>query len=345
VNRLLSIQYLRAVAVLMVLGYHACLFAWRTGFEIGAAGVDVFFVISGFILWTIAAELPVAPGAFLRRRLLRVAPLYWIATLAVAAIAWRWPSLIFDAQPTTSHLALSLGFIHHLNPAGRPNPVLPVGWSLNNEALFYLIFAACLFARPEHRFRWLAVGLGSVILLSGLIVPTLRRNWFNDLPELYYLGYSAMFLQFLAGAWIAQLRLDNRLPSAGWGVAGLIWSVAIFAILDPLDLYEDLLRPLLWGAPAAVLVWAAVTLEARRGLPVVKTAALLGDASYSIYLIHWPVMSLLTHALNSGRPVYVPLAVGLSLAAGIAVHLVIERPLLKLFHAKPGAAVLPSVAT
>lgn len=350
-NRLLSIQYLRAVAVCMVLGYHACLFAWREGFEIGAAGVDVFFVISGFILWTIAAERPVTPGVFLRRRFARVAPLYWLATLAVAAIAWTWPGLIFDAHPALPHIALSMGFIHHLNPAGQPNPVLSVGWSLNNEALFYLIFAACLLARPAHRFRWLAVGLCGVVLISGLIVSTLRLNVWHSLPELYYLGYSAMFLQFLAGAWIARLRLEDRLPSAGWGRAAIAWGVAVFAALQTvvlvfdLNLYETLIRPLIWGAPAAALVLGAVTLEVREGMKDRAVLRLLGDASYAIYLVHWPVMSLLTHALNSGRPVYIPLALGLSVIVGVTTHLVVEKPLLRLFKVRPRAAVLPSSAT
>ena len=72
-GRLLSIQYLRATAALMVVGYHVCLFGFRTGFEIGAAGVDVFFIISGFILWTVAAERPLPPLTFLWRRIGRVA--------------------------------------------------------------------------------------------------------------------------------------------------------------------------------------------------------------------------------------------------------------------------------
>ncbi|HET9161111.1 MAG TPA: acyltransferase family protein, partial [Caulobacteraceae bacterium] len=79
---LLSIQYLRAVAAVMVLVYHSTrLTAFK--FEVGAAGVDVFFVISGFILWTIAAEKPITPVQFLVRRWQRVAPFYWVMTLLV----------------------------------------------------------------------------------------------------------------------------------------------------------------------------------------------------------------------------------------------------------------------
>jgi exopolysaccharide production protein ExoZ len=332
-SRLLSIQYLRAVAVLMVVGYHACLFGWRTGFEIGAAGVDVFFVISGFILWTIAAERSQTAGRFLLKRLGRVAPLYWLVTLAVAGLAaWR-PGMIFDADPTPSHLALSLTFIHHLNPTGRPDPVLPVGWSLNDEALFYLIFAASLLAPERLRFRVLITGLVGVVVTGTVFY------------KLYYLGYNMMFFQFIAGAWLAKRRLEGRLPSAGWGWMMIVWAIAIFAVLEPFDLYQTLMRPFTWGAPALALVAGAVTLETRKPLPDIPWFRFLGDASYSIYLIHWPVVSALKYVMNSSQLVYLPLAIGLCLAAGVALHLVIERPLLRLFHERLGGAPLPSPST
>ena len=332
-GRLVSIQYLRATAALMVVGYHVCLFGFRTGFEIGAAGVDVFFIISGFILWTVAAERPLPPLTFLWRRIGRVAPLYWIITLTCAAIAARWPQMIFDANPTWRHLALSLAFIHHTNPAGRPNPVLPVGWSLNNEALFYLLFSLVLFTKAEHRLRNLALALGLVVLIAIKI------------PHLYYIGYSGMFLQFLAGAWLAKLRLDGRLPEQRMGWLLILCAIAGFALLQPFDLYETLVRPLAWGAPALALVAGGVTLETRKPLPDVPVLRFLGDASYSIYLIHWPVISMLQQVMQSRQLIFLPLAFTASIAAGIALHLGLERPLLRLFHERLGGAALPSRAT
>ena len=129
---LLSIQYLRASAALMVVVYHAMMLA-PVDFGIGAAGVDLFFVISGFILWTIARERPLTPLEFLKRRWIRVAPLYWTLTLAVAAIATFWPFVFGQFKATPSHVLLSLGFIQHMNPDGAPFPLIPVGWSLNYE--------------------------------------------------------------------------------------------------------------------------------------------------------------------------------------------------------------------
>lgn len=332
-GRLLSIQYLRAVAVLMVVGYHACLFAWRTGFEIGAAGVDVFFVISGFIIWTVTAERPTPALQFFLRRAGRVAPLYWIVTLVVATIAWKWPSLIFDADPTPRHLALSLAFIAHMNPSNRPNPVLPVGWSLNDEALFYLLFALVIAARPKNRFLALAW------VLAGVVAVAIK------IPHLYYLDYNAMFFQFLAGAWLAKTRLEGRLPTYKTGQWLIIGAVLGFAVLDPLDWYETLARPFTWGAPALALVAGMVTLEARKPMPKVRPLLFLGDASYSIYLVHWPVISALRAVMNSGELIYLPVAIGASLAAGIALHLVLERPLLRLFHERLAGVALPTAAS
>ena len=332
-GRLLSIQYLRATAALMVVGYHVCLFGFRTGFEIGAAGVDVFFIISGFILWTVAAERPLPPLTFLWRRIGRVAPLYWIVTLAVAAIAARWPEMLFDARPTLRHLALSLAFVHHTNPAGQPNPVLSVGWSLNNEALFYILFALILFTRAQDRLRNLALALGLVVLIAVKI------------PHLYYIGYSGMFLQFLAGAWLAKRRLEGRMPDRRMGWLLILCAIAGFAILDPFDLYETLTRPITWGAPALALVAGAVTLEARNPLPDIAPLRFLGDASYSIYLIHWPVISILQQVMDSKQLAFLALAFAASVAAGIVLHLALERPLLRLFHERLGGAALPSRAT
>jgi peptidoglycan/LPS O-acetylase OafA/YrhL len=80
-------------------------------------------------------------------------------------------------------------------------------------------------------------------------------------------------------------------------------------------------------------------------LPDIRAFSFLGDASYSIYLVHWPVVSALKYVMNSSQLVYLPLAIGLSLAAGIALHLGIERPLLRLFRERLGGAALPSRAT
>lgn len=322
---LLSIQYLRAFAALMVVVYHAM--RWTSpSFEIGAAGVDVFFVISGFILWTVAAERPVGAGRFLYKRWARVAPLYWILTLAVAAIAIPWPALIWDAKVDFPHLAMSLAFIQHLNADGQPFPVITAGWSLNYEAVFYLLFAASLLAPARWRFAALAAGLLAVPVFGFFYRPA----WF--------LGANLMFLQFLAGAAFARWRLTRPSPPKGeGGRVGLLLlasGLALFAILAPLNLFEAIFRPLWWGAPAFLVVAGLVMVEDHGGLPNLPWLRLLGDASYSIYLAHVVAVQLLSHVFHAGRLWFIPIAIAVSIAAGLAVHFALERPLLAFFRGR-----------
>ena len=329
-GELLSIQYLRAVAALMVLAYHACRWTWPQ-MAIGAAGVDVFFVISGFILWTVAHERATTPGRFLRHRASRVVPLYWVLTLAVAGAAVAAPAYFHDARPTVSHVLLSLGFIPHLNEAGEPFPLISAGWSLNYEAIFYLIFTAALFAKAEHRFAWLSVGLVAVPVFGVVF------------HQLYYLGFNAMFLQFLAGVWLARRRLAKGLPRRPLGLTLAIMGVLGFVALSFLDLFENLARPLWWGVPAFALVAGLVMVEDDGGLPRIGWLKLLGDASYSIYLTHVIFTGVLTHFINSGTLTYVAVAVAGSLALGLACHFLLEKPLIGLFRQKTRTA-LPSTA-
>lgn len=329
---LLSIQYLRAVAALMVAFYHANRWAWRD-FDIGAAGVDIFFVISGFVLWTSVSERPLSPLVFLRRRLARVAPLYWILTLLVAGAASLWPGLFFEAYPTPGHVLLSLAFVQHFNPVGRPFPVISAGWSLNYEMIFYLVMAGALFLPKAGRFRALILGLVAVVAFGFLYHPA------------YFLGANPMFLQFAAGAALARFSLEDRLPPrwAGYVCVGL--GVVGFVVASGFDLFEHLWRPLFWGAPAFLLVAGAVTVERGGRLPDSEVLRTLGDASYSIYLVHVIISELLTKVIPTSQWIYVPVAFGVSVIVGLLCHLAVERPLLALFHARTGGAVLRRAPT
>ena len=145
-----SIQHLRAIAALSVALFHACQWS-QIDFGIGAAGVDLFFVISGFVMWTVTAGREAAPLTFLRRRVIRVAPLYWIVTLALVAGALVFPQRFPEVEPRADHILLSLAFIQHMNPAGQPFPILAPGWTLNYEAVFYLVFASTLILPVRRR--------------------------------------------------------------------------------------------------------------------------------------------------------------------------------------------------
>ena len=304
--------------------FHA--FQWLDDpFWIGAAGVDVFFVISGYIIWTVGTGPEATPGVFFWRRLTRVAPAYWLATGAVVALAMLWPTLLRQVTLSPAHIALSLAFVQHIDPRGLPFPVLPPGWSLNYEAVFYALFTVVLFAPAALRFRLLLAALGGVIVFGVLDPPA------------YYLGANMMLLQFGAGAWLARRQQLGRriLPEIGAALAAI--GVLLLASQGLTGLRSDLWRPLLWGVPAAMIVAGAVALEPLRAIRPPAALLRLGDASYAIYLCHFVAVDLVARAMGVLNPwVFVPTAIAASIAAGMAFHRWIERPLIAGARRLPG---------
>lgn len=311
-----SIQHLRGLAALSVALFHACQWA-RLPFSIGAAGVDVFFVISGFVMWTVTAGgREATPVAFVKRRLIRVAPLYWLVTLVLVAGALITPQRFPDIEPTLGHVLLSLGFVQHNNPAGLPFPILAPGWTLNYEAVFYLVFAAGLLLPERKRLGALTVAL-IALALAGFA-------W----PPAYVMLLNPMFLEFLVGVWIARLAQERMLPdrSIGWLLLGL--GLVLFIGIEASKVDPDLWRPMIWGLPAALVVLGAVTVEADggwKGLPGLKV---LGDASYSLYLTHTLTIGALAVTLGTwNAPLFIPLALVVAILGGLATYFGVEKPM------------------
>ena len=325
---LLSIQYLRAFAAAAVVLFHACQWA-DIDFDIGAGGVDVFFVISGFLMWAITQDPSVTPGGFLWRRITRVAPLYWAATLTLAALALTAPALLPQVKPEPAHVALSLLFVPHLDPAGIPFPLLPPGWSLNYEAILYLIFTLALTIPRPWRLATVLTCLVLLTLLGLLVTP------------LFPLFANPMMLEFAAGVVMAHLLGEGRRPSLGMGWSFIALGLIIFAALRALGIHSDIGRWFLWGAPAVLIVAGAIGVEAGGGLPRSGALKQIGDASYSIYLCHWPIIAVTAKLVGAAHPwLFVPLTIAISLAAGLLVRRALEKPMIGLLRAgKPRAAL------
>lgn len=319
---LVSVQALRAFAALAVVAYHAL--QWGPGgFDVGRAGVDVFFVISGLVIWRSAGGTAAGPWLFLWRRLIRIAPLYWLATLAVAATAVAWPNFLPEVRPGWRHLALSLAFIPHLDPRGLPFPTLPPGWTLNYEAVFYLAFAAALLA-PR---RWRApLVMASMAGCAGFGLLVSRPS--------YFLGANAMLLEFAAGVALGWILERDGLPRAAWGGAMVAAALAWWTLLHGLGLFNELWRPLFWGLPAFVLVAGAVTWETRAGprwtdTGFARRCRAAGDASYALYIVHLPATALIAQAMSPDKHpwLFLTAALGFSAAAAAAARAWIEKPL------------------
>lgn len=318
---LVSIQVLRAVACLMVLLHHARnprpgMFDPMVGWNF-TTGVDIFFVISGFIMY--AAARHEAPAEFMRRRVVRIAPLYWIATLTwVAWLAFRDLPL-----PGAQHLWLSLGLVPHASP-GHPNTVWPVlvpGWTLTFEMGFYVLFA-------------LGLALRRVVPVTTVAIVSLVAAGFLLEPAHAVLRAftGPILLAFLGGVLIAWAH-DRyaRLFARAWPLA-FLGAAALLVHATP---WMDLRKVWVVAASAAVVA-GSLAFEAALRKRRWRVMEALGDASYAIYLFHTLVLAIVMWLGRKlpleGWPQFLTLmtlGMGLSTLAGVAVHHWLERPMLK----------------
>jgi len=271
--RLESLQHLRALAALAVCASHIA-----TEFRLdgplrplllhGALGVDLFFVLSGCVLWISTAQLGTLPSTaadFLRRRLIRIVPLYWIATLALAAGVILLPKQFRSLSLHPGTLAASLLFL----PQSVP-PLLVVGWSLTFELFFYLVLAAGLLL---PRLRMASLGILGILGISGLLFPSLAIGPWS------LLLVSPFHLEFLAGILIGQLHLAGRLPPLRISLPLALGAMASMAWLE-------VPRSILCGLAGIGLLSSALRLETRYCL----RKSILGEASYALYLVHVPLV-------------------------------------------------------
>jgi exopolysaccharide production protein ExoZ len=306
--KLVAIQALRAVAATSVLLHHVAFFSLTTF----GSGVDLFFVISGFVMaissWTEFAERG-APRRFARRRLTRIVPLYWIATFIVVA-----QFLYANGRlPSTEALLRSLFFY----PFAAKNPLLNPGWTLNYEMLFYAIFALCLLMRPRRGILACATVLSAMVALGCIFGPVPRSN------AAFPLSLEFVFGMAVGVAYAEGLRLPKPLGLTivifGFGLIGASRGAWIISTYDPM-------RVLFWGG-AGMLIVAGASLPHWnwRGLSA-RLATLLGDASYALYLFHPLIIWLFAH-WGIGRDAW-PLIAATSILASVIIHSLIEKPIL-----------------
>jgi exopolysaccharide production protein ExoZ len=270
-EKLASLQMLRGLAALLVVIFHLN----PGGFTIGAFGVDIFFVLSGFVMvWTAECD---QPGHFLTRRIIRVVPLYWAVTLAMCT-ASLVPGLFSTFTFNPQSLTQSLLFIPYANENGDFWPLIIPGWTLNYEMFFYVIFALSLWLKKPLQFT-LSLLLGLVIL--GLFFPFPSTS-----PATFWTHN--IILEFALGMLLARYRLYG-----GPLLAGLLIVLGFSALLvDGFSVVTPEWRFIYWGIPALAIVAGCLLLEQNRAWPAwLKPMEAVGDASYSLYLTHGIVIA------------------------------------------------------
>ncbi|MBB3456113.1 exopolysaccharide production protein ExoZ [Rhizobium sp. BK313] len=318
---LYGIQYLRGFAALAVVLFHA---ADRTDnhFVIGAAGVDVFFVISGFIMWTMSERRPVTPLRFLLDRLQRIAPSYWIVTaiMIAGAFAGLFPSM----KLTVGHILGSLFFIPVRSPSnGSIWPVLVQGWTLNFEMFFYVVFAAMLLLPRRIQLAGMAA-----VFLAFVVAGIL----FHPQSSLLLTYTQPIILEFVAGAILGRLWLLGKTPGAGLGLALVVVALLGFAAIQLFGLEFNELN---CGPLAVALVLGMVSLERNGKLPEIPLLTYLGNSSYSIYLWHTLAISVVSKLVASTQmpsDVATFICVIAGTLLGICAYEAVEKPLRNLLR-------------
>ena len=329
-----SLQILRGLAALGVVGLHCAgeintvipsmPYSWTLN---GAAGVDTFFILSGFVIeLTIRQFRANADGwrRFAWHRFARIAPLYWALTGIKVLVAAVIPSAMRAYSIVWPNVLASFFLIPFA--AGNDKtafPVLVVGWTLMFEMLFYIVATISL------AFRTPLLRTSAAVLIPLAFISLFQPEW-----PIWLNFYAHPFvLEFLVGIVIARLTLK------GWVLPPLVAGASIVAGLLFIGLVpgtaDQTTRLILFGIPGTLFVAGFVGLERFARIQQFKPLAILGNASYAIYLIHTQIVAVLIIALKSGffadvNPfVLVAGTVAFCIIAGIAIFYWFEKPVKK----------------
>ncbi|AUH64711.1 acyltransferase family protein [Paracoccus zhejiangensis] len=276
----------------------------------GHFGVDAFFIISGFVMML---STRVSGEQFFLKRLIRIVPTYWLFTLGVFAIALVLPGLLNNTTANVEHLLKSLAFIPFDKNGAGHLPVLFLGWTLNYEMYFYLVFAIALTISHRYRAPLAALGIFAVWLIGA---------GSDSFPLQVY--HNFIVYEFVLGMLVYLLLAERSLDQAAMLVAILLLAAALSD-----DSFAH--RFYIFGLPAAVLIALALIMFADKTLPPLLLT--LGGASYALYLTHPYVIQVFDKVTHwfSGTPTQQMLALVLSLVLvnllAVAVYLLLERPL------------------
>ena len=281
-----GVQVLRALAVLLVVWTHLKYAGDFSGVSwiqshAGGAGVDIFFVISGFVISASAESLGFGAGRFFVNRLTRIAPLYWLTTLPLLL------SLMKNGKtPALGSFVNSFLFLPLADFGGMSPSINSMGWSLSFEFWFYTLFSIALLALRHNAWKAVLATLLAASLLIGLVYDS--RYFFPRFIS------NPLTLEFGAGILIYQFKQRITPTIAGIAILG----TAVFAVLGlraGADLapfgdyignyFAGIRRAATWGVLGVCLVVVVVHCDQTKRLRWPKALLRMGDYSYSLYLI------------------------------------------------------------
>jgi len=337
-TKLNNIQALRAFAAFAVVVYHTG-FLFPHMHLVGSFGVDVFFVISGYIMARILdPESDSSSAFFFRRRVIRIAPPYWFFTILLFFVALRVPGLMGATRATASDLIQSLFFIPFTKGNGLIQPLLFIGWSLNYEMFFYLALAIGLLISRKY-----AVWLGGALVLATNLAchPFLSKSicaqfYGRDIVLEFLLGILAYYF---CRAIPDQKARSLRVPALLICAASAIFLIAFQGLYNPTGTGIYLMRVLELGVPSFLLVTSGSILSQGGWDTNLLWLVLIGDASYILYLVHpyceYSLDRLFAshvHWLKRETATGALIGVTVSIAAAVLIHIYAERPLVRVLN-------------
>jgi exopolysaccharide production protein ExoZ len=331
---LMNLNVLRAFAALCVVYYHTTSEAGlNLPISIGTRGVDVFFVISGFIITYASAR---NPDQFFLRRLIRIVPFYWAATAVVFAIAVVVPNLFHNTRADFIQLICSLFFIPRETAYAGMFPTLVLGWSLNYEMYFYLVFALSLLLDKKR------APIVCSLLIAAIMIAISSVHSASPSLNFYARG---IVLEFVFGViayylvrWLEQHR--TRLPARRTGIPLLVLSMLIACVLLGFGEYYKgfgLPREISAGVPALMLVASAILIERIYDVSIKNQILyLVGESSYILYLIHPYVVYGILRTVFRNASAFGALATAalvvmllvISTVVAVAIHVFFEKPVM-----------------
>jgi peptidoglycan/LPS O-acetylase OafA/YrhL len=290
-----SIQILRAIAALSVV-YSHCTSGGDYKFpSMGGFGVDIFFIISGFIIGYIVSR---NTEHFMVKRIIRIVPLYYIATLLMTFTVLLLPHFIHSTTVSVSGFIKSILFIP--GPENRGFPILGQGWTLNFEMFFYLITFLCILAVKNE--KYIIITCVSVLTIFVIVLNIIK-------PNIYLLNryQTGLFPEFIYGLLLYcgygyygkkhTSNISNKMNGkvilkivALIGLAVISYAYLVFRDVYHFTIFHN--RNIAVGIPAFVLVSALLLLENTIGdNKFVRIGIKLGEASYAMYLFHYHIVT------------------------------------------------------
>lgn len=329
---IISLQYLRAIAALMVIAFHICLklhlsedhLVWT---EIGAAGVDIFFIISGFMMYLTTNKNKMSVFDFYKKRLIRIAPLYFFFTTLTILIILFLPSLPETTKLELNHVLASYMFVAwpHPNMPTLMWPLLIPGWTLNYEVFFYLIVGVTLIFSQNR-----------MIFLTSMILTLVLSGTLFEFEGQAKFYTSPLMLEFLLGYWLSFAYCREYIKATLSALAILVIALALFMTISPIISPAPWTRLVHWGIPAFLLVAAVALLDRAKPPWLSPLGLLIGNASYAIYLVQflsiptftmiWRLMKLPLESAWAQGAFFISSITAVSIA-GIIVYKFVELPL------------------